>query len=209
MHDLKETGLVLLSALPISFFFLFQQNSALPVALWFSPLVELNMGSRPFSTEFFLPTGGWRRRRFSVADRDIFPQQAHAKGCKEPAGRLCGPMSGICARTFSDWGSGGWSSQGPLRDRRQHLRRIRRWAVRDLISLKATDAWEKTETSFCVDIEWGKIMKLDLLEMRFIVKGKSTNVKMTQLLCSVLHVFCGKIISCIILCYGPLRFLAV
>ncbi len=32
---------------------------------------------------------------------------------------------------------------------------------------------KKREKSFCVDIEWGKIMKLDLMEIRFIVKEKA------------------------------------
>lgn len=153
-QDLRETVPVLLPALPISLFFsLFQQNSLLPLALWFSPLVQLNIGSRPFSTMFFffsLPTGGWRRGRISGADRDIFPEQAHAKGSKEPAGWRCCPMSGICARTFSEWGSGGWSSESPLRDRCQHLRWIIRWAVRQN-SLGGKNR-EKRETSFCVDI---------------------------------------------------------
>lgn len=51
--DLRETVLVLHFALPTSLFFQFQQNSLLPLALWFSPLALLNMGSQPFSTVFF------------------------------------------------------------------------------------------------------------------------------------------------------------
>lgn len=159
------------SALPISLlflFFLFQQNGLLPPALWFSPLVQLNIGSRPFSTMFIyfifflsLPTGGWRRRRISGADRDIFPEQAHAKGCEEPAGRRCCPMSGIRSRTFSEWGRGGWSPESSLRDRCQHLRWIRRRAVRQNSDITGGGGnREKRETSFCVDIEWGKCMKL-------------------------------------------------
>lgn len=156
------------------FFLLFQQNSLLPVALWFSPLVQLNTGSWPFPTRFFfpLPIGGWGRR-FAWTYRDIFPQQANAKDCKEPAGRLRCPMFGLCARTFSDWGSGGWSSQGHVSDRRQHLCRIRRWTVRDWKLHRKLQTQEMKEKYFddygkrnyLMIMEWGPIMTFDLLEI--------------------------------------------
>lgn len=136
-NDLGETVLVLLSALPISLLsFFFLSLSRIVYYPWHYDSVHrcnltwvLNL-FQPRFFFFFLPTGGGWRRRFSGADRDIFPQQAHAKGCEEPAGRRCCPMPGICARTFSEWGSGGWRSQSPFGNRYQHLRWIRRWAVR-------------------------------------------------------------------------------
>lgn len=117
--------------LTLSFFSFFNSTvRSLPVAWWFNPLTQLNMGSRPFSSILSLSTGGRWRRRLSRANRDIFTEQAHATGCKMPAGRLCCPVSGICARTFSSWGGGSWSSQESLRVRQHHLRRIRWWEVR-------------------------------------------------------------------------------
>lgn len=90
-------------------------------------------------TFFSLPTGGWRRRGFSGADRDLFPQQAHAEGFEEPAGRLCCPMSGIRAGTFSERGRGDESSQSRLGDERQHLRWHRRRPVRHKNTDKSTN----------------------------------------------------------------------
>lgn len=98
------------SALPISlpfFFFCFSRMVYYPRRYDSVHWCSLTLGLDLFQPCFFffllsLPTGGWRRRRISGADRDIFPEQAHAKGCKEPAGRRCCPMSGIRSRTFSE-----------------------------------------------------------------------------------------------------------
>lgn len=153
------------SALCTSYLFFFPPRfSRIVYYLWHYDSVRwysLTWGLDLFSTVvffFFLPTGGWRRRRLSGADRDIFPQQAHAKSCKEPAGRRRCPMSGVCARTLSKWRRGCRRSQGPLRDRRQHLCRIRRRAVRDWYHRKSGG---EPQTRLCAEIEWCRIVKLD------------------------------------------------
>jgi len=127
--DLRKIGLVPLSALSVCFFSF--SMIVYFMSLEVSPLVQLNMESL-FQLSFLFPTGVWWRRRFSRPHRNIFPQQAHSKGCKEPAGRLSCSVSGVCGSSLSDWGGGGRSSQGCLRDRYQHLRWIRWWPVRDL-----------------------------------------------------------------------------
>lgn len=77
-----------------------------------------------------LPTGGWRRRSLAVADRDLLPQQAHAEGRQEPAGRLRRPLPGVRAGAFAERRGGVWISASLVGKRRQHLRRIRRRTVR-------------------------------------------------------------------------------